>query len=446
VTIEESNKALVRRYFDEIMNGANPAAMDELIAKDCVFTIPTLPNPFYGPDGYRQLVNLLRTAFPDLLFKVEDELAEGDTVVDRWSATGTSLGPFNGKPPNGKRFEIEGIGWYRMRDGQFIENRVNEDTLGLLTQIGIVPEQGTPSANTALAKRFFNDFWNENLPGAAATLVSDDFALELPNARLQGPAGLEQWGTIIRTGLPDVHFTLNQTVAQDDHVAVYWTAKGTQRGPLMGVPPTNKSVSLDAISLFRVANGKIAQDQSVSDLLGLMQQMGAIPAPAQTASADGPDSHAEALLLMPSGGRSISALGSTLTVKVAGKDTGGAWSLSHITVPANFVAQAPPPHYHTRDEEMFYVTEGTITFRINGKDVRAPAGSLVKFPRRLVHMFYNPDPTPAAVLVLGSPAGIEDYLVEVYQLLQQSGPPDPAKMNAIFLKYGLIITGPPITT
>jgi steroid delta-isomerase-like uncharacterized protein len=143
---EEDNKALVRRYFDEIMNGGNPAAVDELIAPNCVFTIPTLPEPFYGPAGYRKLVDLLRSAFPDLLFKVEDEVADGDVVVDRWSATGTSKGPFQGSPPNGKQFQIEGIGWYRLQNGQFIENRVNEDTLGLLTQIGAIPQAGARAA------------------------------------------------------------------------------------------------------------------------------------------------------------------------------------------------------------------------------------------------------------------------------------------------------------
>jgi steroid delta-isomerase-like uncharacterized protein len=139
---EEDNKALVRRYFEEIMNGGNPGAINELIAPNCVFTIPTLPKPFYGPDGYRDLVNLLRTAFPDLLFKVVDEVAEGDTVVDRWSATGTSVASFSGYPPTGRKFEIEGIGWYRFQNGQFVENRVNEDTLGLLTQIGAIPQPG----------------------------------------------------------------------------------------------------------------------------------------------------------------------------------------------------------------------------------------------------------------------------------------------------------------
>jgi steroid delta-isomerase-like uncharacterized protein len=147
MSLEETNTALVRRYFDEIMNKGNRDAIDELIAPGCIFTIPTLPDPFYGPDGYENLVHLLRTAFPDLLFKIEDELAEGDTVVDRWTATGTSRGPFNGEPPTGRTFLIDGIGWYRLKGGQFVENRLNEDTLGLLTQIGSLPAPSAPGAN-----------------------------------------------------------------------------------------------------------------------------------------------------------------------------------------------------------------------------------------------------------------------------------------------------------
>jgi steroid delta-isomerase-like uncharacterized protein len=132
----QENKALIDRYLREIMNGERLDAVYELIDPNCVFTIPTLPEPFYGPEGYLKLVQLLRTAFPDLIFTSLDTLGEGDVVVDRWQATGTSRGPFNGSPPSGKPFTIEGIGWYRLANGKFIENRVNEDSLGLLQQIG----------------------------------------------------------------------------------------------------------------------------------------------------------------------------------------------------------------------------------------------------------------------------------------------------------------------
>jgi steroid delta-isomerase-like uncharacterized protein len=437
----EANKSLVDRYFREIMNGERIDAVYDLIDPQCVFTIPTLPDPFYGPDGYKKLVNLLRTAFPDLLFTSLDMLAEGDVVVDRWQATGTSLGPFQGAPPNGKSFRIEGIGWYRLANGKFIENRVFEDTLGLLQQIGALPAPVSASPqeiNAQLVGRFWEEIWNQGNLKAADDLVSGDFVLYLPAMQWLGPAGLKQWATLIRSGLPDVKFTIEQAVASGAEVVTRWSAKATHTGNLLGIPPTGNAVTMSGISIFRVAGGKIVEDRAAEDTLGLLQQIKAMPllpppGPAQP----------EALISLPGQGRSITALDSTMTVKCSGADTGGAWSLTHLTVPPGFVQQAPPPHFHTRDEEAFYVLEGTITFDVAGKTIRAGSGSLVKFPRQLVHKFSNPDTTPAAVLVIGSPSGIEDFLADIYNLLTLPGQPDMAKLGAIFTRYGLIIAPPP---
>jgi steroid delta-isomerase-like uncharacterized protein len=434
----EDNKSLVDRYFREIMNGERLDAVYDLIDAKCVFTIPTLPQPFYGPEGYKQLVVLLRTAFPDLLFTSLDMLAEGDVVVDRWQATGTSLGPFQGAPPNGKTFRIEGIGWYRMAGGKFVENRVYEDTLGLLQQIGALPAPAAASpqeANKQLVSRFWEEIWNRGDLDAADRLVSADFVLHLPAMQMRGPAGLKQWASLIRAGLPDVKFTIAQALADGDSVVTRWTATGTHTGNLLGIPPTDKAVTMSGISVFRVAGGKIVEDRAAEDTLGLLQQIKALP-PLP------PPSPPKALISLPGQGRSITALGSTMTVKCGGADTGGVWSLTHLTVPPGFVQQAPPPHFHTRDEEAFYVLEGTITFEVEGKPVRAGAGSLVKFPRHLLHKFSNPDAAPAAVLVLGSPSGIEDFLADIYNLLSQPGPPDMARLGAIFGRYGLVIPPP----
>ena len=438
----EQNKQLVERYFKEIMNSDQPdAAINALIAPDCVFTIPTLPEPFYGPDGYRNLVRLLRTAFPDLVFTSLDVIAEGDTIAERWSASGTSQGDFAGAPPTGKRFIIEGIGWYRLSGGKFVENRVNEDSLGLLQQIGALPGSGGPSSanasppNVQLVERFWEEIWNQGKFEIAEEIVSQDFVLYLPAGEMRGPAGLKQWATMIRTGLPDVKFTIEQLFADGPTVVTRWSAKGTHTGFLLGYPPTHKPVRMSGISIFQIADQRIIEDRAAEDALGLLQQIGMVLPP------PGPGS-VEALVLMPGEGRAISSLGSTMTIKCSAKDTYGLWSLTHLTVPPNFVQQAPPPHYHTRDEEAFYVTEGTITFEINGKPIKAPAGSFVKFPRNLVHKFSNPSDQPAAVLVVGAPAGIEEYLVEIYEFLAKPGPPDPAKLGEIFNRYGLVISQP----
>jgi ketosteroid isomerase-like protein len=86
---EEVNKAIARRYYDEIMNGANLDTIDELLSPDFIFTIPTHPEPYHGPEGFKQLVTMLHGAFPDVHLTVEHLIAEGDTVVGHWTGSGT---------------------------------------------------------------------------------------------------------------------------------------------------------------------------------------------------------------------------------------------------------------------------------------------------------------------------------------------------------------------
>jgi len=137
----EANKATLYRYFKELMNDAKLAVIEEMMDENIFFTIPTTGD-VRGRGQYKDLVNLLHTAFPDLHFTTNDVFAEGDTIACRWTATGTFTGTFLGKPGTGKPFTIEGIGLYRFKNGRFVDNRVNEDTLGLLIQCGIIPPPG----------------------------------------------------------------------------------------------------------------------------------------------------------------------------------------------------------------------------------------------------------------------------------------------------------------
>jgi len=287
MSLEEMNKAMVRRYFDEIMNKGNPEAIDEMIAPECVFTIPTLPEPFYGPDGYRQLIELLRSAFPDLLFKVEDELAEGDIVVDRWTASGTSKGPFNGMPPSGQPFEIEGIGWYRLRDGKFIENRVNEDSLGLLQQIGALADSDqqssqtgkdimSPEENKIIARRFFEEVWNKSNDSVVDLYLAPDFIEHFPGME-GGHEGFLKTAKLFRTAFPDINLDIEDEIAAGDKVVHRWTWRCTHKGPLYGVPPTGNKLQFSGMTIVRLADGQIVERWASLDELGMLQQMGAIP-------------------------------------------------------------------------------------------------------------------------------------------------------------------------
>jgi steroid delta-isomerase-like uncharacterized protein len=136
----EDNKATDRRFIEEGWNQGNTAVFDELLAADYVGHDPS--GPMHGPEGFKQLYVTYRTAFPDTHLTIEEQIAEGDMVASRWTATGTHQGPLMGIPPSGKRVTIAGITITRFASGKPAEAWFNYDTLGMLQQIGAIPAMG----------------------------------------------------------------------------------------------------------------------------------------------------------------------------------------------------------------------------------------------------------------------------------------------------------------
>ena len=97
--MSEENKALARRWFDDLFNAQNLDAADEITAQDSVNHDPLLTDLPAGPEGDKHVVNLYHGAFPDAQITVEDQIAEGDRVVTRWTARGTHQGEFMDVPP-----------------------------------------------------------------------------------------------------------------------------------------------------------------------------------------------------------------------------------------------------------------------------------------------------------------------------------------------------------
>jgi steroid delta-isomerase-like uncharacterized protein len=142
----EENKALSRRVAEEIFNGGNLDLAYELYAPDYVLHDPSLPEDLHGPDGLKQYVAMASEAFPDARVTIVDQVAEGDKVVDRWTAAGTHTGEFVGIPPTGRRFEVSGITVSRFAGGKIAEDWYQGDDLGMMQQLGVVPsaeEEGT---------------------------------------------------------------------------------------------------------------------------------------------------------------------------------------------------------------------------------------------------------------------------------------------------------------
>ncbi len=132
----EANKALVRRFYDEVWNQGNLDVADEVFAPDYVRHDLRASEPAPGPDGQKQIAAGFRAAFPDLEFKVDLLLAEGDYVAGRWTATGTHLGPWGGVPATGRSMRFSGVNVFRFVDGKVAEIWNHRDDLGLMEQIG----------------------------------------------------------------------------------------------------------------------------------------------------------------------------------------------------------------------------------------------------------------------------------------------------------------------
>jgi steroid delta-isomerase-like uncharacterized protein len=133
----DENKAIVRRFIEQAFNGGNLAVIDELVASD--FVNHVAPTEVRGPEGMKAFVTTYRTAFPDYACTIEDQVAEGDKVVTRWTARGAQHGELMGVPPTGKRVTLPGVAIDRIAHGQLVETWLQADVLGLLQQLGVVP-------------------------------------------------------------------------------------------------------------------------------------------------------------------------------------------------------------------------------------------------------------------------------------------------------------------
>ena len=134
----EENKALARRVLEEIFNKGNLEVADELIAADYVDHDPAMPEDIHGPEGYKEYVGTYRPAFPDLHLQIQDQIAEGDKVVTRWTGTGTHEGELAGIAPTGERVTLPGMEIVRISEGKLVEGWEGYDSMTIMRQLGVM--------------------------------------------------------------------------------------------------------------------------------------------------------------------------------------------------------------------------------------------------------------------------------------------------------------------
>jgi steroid delta-isomerase-like uncharacterized protein len=141
----DTNKEIVRRLTVEVWDG-DFGVIDELAAPDYVGHDPSQPEDTRGPEGIKEFVGTYLAGFPDGKITIDEQLAEGDLVASRWTGRGTHKGELMGIPPTGKQVTVSGLTISRVKNGKVVEEWQNWDTLGMLQQLGVVPEMASAQA------------------------------------------------------------------------------------------------------------------------------------------------------------------------------------------------------------------------------------------------------------------------------------------------------------
>ena len=135
--------------------------------------------------------------------------------------------------------------------------------------------------NKALNHRFFEEFWDQKNLAVADELIDAHHVNHTPGSAPglpPGPEGFKQFASVFMTAFPDLHLTIDDEIAEGDRVVTRWPSYGSHTGSLMGMPPTGKSIRITGITITRLTDGKATETWTNFDMLGLLQQIGVIPA------------------------------------------------------------------------------------------------------------------------------------------------------------------------
>ena len=139
----------------------------------------------------------------------------------------------------------------------------------------------TMTAENKLVMRRFVEFINSGSEKLAEELISPDAVFHVPGRPepMRGPAGYLAVIGMMRSGFPDIQWTLEEMIAEDDKVAARFTMRGTHQGSFFGVPPTGRTIAVQAMNFYRLSGCQFIEERGQPDLLGLLQQIGAMPTP-----------------------------------------------------------------------------------------------------------------------------------------------------------------------
>ena len=272
------DKDVVRRVYEDIWGTGQVSLVDNFISEDYVdHNAPAGVPP--GRDGFRQMVQMYRTAFPDLGMVVDQMLEEGDRIALRMTAHGTHKGLFLGIAPTNRTISFGGMSFVRVKEGKLLERWGLYDLGALMAQL-TQTGQNEVEKNMDLIVRYFDTIWNNGQFEREPEFVAKDIVVhQSPIPGLpDGIAGPLQIVGMFRASIPDIRVEHTVLFGEGNKVVHRWEAHGHHTAaPLFGAAISNKEIIMTGINTFRVDNGRIVERWGHMDILGLLQQIGLAP-------------------------------------------------------------------------------------------------------------------------------------------------------------------------
>lgn len=267
-TQEADGVALVLGYARDMSDGA----IERLAARyfaDSYVLHDAVWGEAVGLTGVAGLGKAGSTVFSDWSAQIDDQVAQDDLVATRWALTCVH---------QGKQVSIPGITITRVREGKMAEGWEAPDVNDLLRQTGAASAPGELDADgsgsddvTVAAGRFIYDLWSAGDLTVVDTLFAPDYTNHTPLAgQRPGRDGVRQFIGRWRTAFPDVSVAVDLLVVDRDRAVVRWTSRGTQRGGLMGIPPSGRYITLSGITILVVRAGVIVESWQQWDIQPLL--------------------------------------------------------------------------------------------------------------------------------------------------------------------------------
>jgi predicted ester cyclase len=293
LTINEMKDAMVRLYDES--NNQNFAVFDEMFAPNFVSFGGAGFQDLNGAEAFRQLYVQFISSMPDLTFRVDQVVAEGNFCGVRGRLSGTHKGNFMGfAPPTGKFISWTGTAIFRFDQNGLMDSRWQEwDGLSVMQQMGVIPAPpgspaklpepvpphvvggySSPEQNKNSIRRLVDELWNRGNLAVADELYHPQATWPSNPMLPPGSAGARAVVGMYRQAMPDLHLEFKNLLTDGDMVLAWVSLSGTQRGDLMGVPPSGKTAKWGQIFISRFAGGQIVESWTNEDILGLMQQLG----------------------------------------------------------------------------------------------------------------------------------------------------------------------------